>query len=429
MFPTLSKVVHCNPTTSHIKCGVECGVTNLKPKGRHPDKVLSATKVRGVKEPGRYADGNGLYLVVDPSGAKRWMLRTVVHGKRRDIGLGGTKVVSLAEAREKATEYRKIARDGGDPIAIKRRAGKTVPTFKEAAEKVHEGHSKAWKNPKHSAQWINTLVNYAHPHIGDTRIDRIDTPDVMSVLLPIWLDKPETARRVRQRIKTVLDWATASGFRTGENPVDGVSKGLPNQPERVSHHAAMPYGEIPDFILKLRNGVAGPFTKLGLEFLTLTATRTSEVINADWSEIDIENRAWTIPAERMKANRVHRVPLSDRAIEILATVKKLTDGKGFIFQGRSIGRPLSNMAFLKLLKSMDDTLTVHGFRSSFRDWASERTNFPREVCEMALAHSIKDKSEAAYRRGDLFEKRRDLMASWGAFLAGSSADVVSLRAG
>jgi integrase len=386
----------------------------MKSKGRHPERALSAAKVRSLREPGRYADGNGLYLVVDPSGAKRWMLRTVVKGRRRDIGLGGTQLVSLAEAREQAIELRKTARAGGDPVAA-RRAQAAVPTFAEAAQRVHAEHVKTWKNKKHAAQWINTLKQYALPFIGTQRVDQIDTPDVLRVLSPIWLTKPETARRVKQRIGIVVDWAKAAGFRTGENPVAGVSQGLPRQPDRKNHHAALPYDDVPSFVRRLRASDNSEVAKLAFEFLVLTATRTSEVIGMEWSEV--ENDVWTIPAERTKVGRVHRVPLGPRALQILQRAKEVGGGgEGYAFVGRLRGKPLSNMVFLMALRRMGVEITAHGFRSTFRDWASERTNFPREVCEMALAHAVKDRTERAYRRGDLFEKRRELMLAWEEFV-------------
>src|SRR5512132_543476 len=400
----------------------------MKAKGRHPEKALSAVRVRAIKEPGRYTDGNGLYLIVDRSGAKRWILRTVVRSKRCDIGLGGLRLVSLADAREKAATYRKLARDGGDPLAARRKERLTVPTFEQAARSVHAEHSAAWKNPKHAAQWISTLAEYVFPAFGDRRVDHIDTPDVLKVLSPIWLTKPETARRVRQRIGTVLDWAKAAGFRAGENPVAGVSKGLPKQPDSDDHHAALPYAEVPEFIQILRETDASEAAKLAFEFLVLTATRTGEVLGAKWREVDFEQKIWTIPGERMKAARQHVVPLPERCLDILARAKELSGGGECVFPGRSADKPLSNMVFLMTLRRLGLDITVHGFRSSFRDWASERTNFAREVCEQALAHAVKDKTEAAYRRGDLLEKRRDLMASWSAFATGAQADVILLRA-
>ena len=391
-------------------------------KGRHPEKALTAVQVRSLKEPGRYADGNGLYLVVEPSGSKRWLLRTVVQGRRRDIGLGGLSLVPLAEAREKALAYRKIARDGGDPLAERRRAQVTIPTFAEAAETVHAEHRATWKNPKHAAQWITTLRTYANPHLGAKRIDQIETPDVLRALSPIWLTKPETARRVRQRIGTVLDWAKAAGHRSGDNPVEGVAKGLPKQGERDEHHAALPYADVPAFVARLR-GMSGPgeIGRLAFEFLILTAARTGEVLDARWSEINEAEALWTVPAARMKAGREHRVPLSSRAGEVLARAKTLGGGSALVFPGRSGENPLSNMVFLMALRRMSVPITAHGFRSSFRDWAAETTNLPREVAEMALAHAVENRVEAAYRRGDLLAKRRDLMEQWATFCEGRPA--------
>jgi len=384
--------------------------------GRHPDKALSAIGIRALSKPGRYADGNGLYLTVDPSGAKRWVLRTVVHGRRRDIGLGGLRLVSLAEAREKAYEYRKIARQGGDPLAERRSARQQVPTFDEAARSVHHDRSAAWRNSKHAAQWLSTLSQYAFPMIGSRRVDQIGTPDVLRVLSPIWLAKPETARRVRQRIGTVLDWAKAAGFRSGDNPVEGVALGLPKQPDRAGHHAALAYREVPSFLARLQETRISEPAKLAFQFLVLTATRTNEILGAQWSEIDLEGSTWTIPAERTKISRPHRVPLSPRAVEVLKRARELLADATLVFPGNRADRPMSNMVFLMALRRMGVNATAHGFRSAFRDWAAECTSYSHEVCEMALAHTIKSKAEAAYRRGDLFEKRRELMADWSSFI-------------
>lgn len=364
--------------------------------GKHPEKALTAIQVRQLKEPGRYADGNGLYLVVDPSGAKRWLLRIVVKGKRTDIGLGGLSVVTLAEARDMALEYRKIARSGGDPLAARRLATKTVPTFKNAAETVHDEHKASWSNGKHRQQWINTLVQYAYPTIGDRPADQIGTPDVLKILGPIWLTKPETARRVRQRIQTVMAWAKAAGHRTGDNPVEGVTQGLPKQGGKDSHYAALPYADVPGFITKLKQTGSDDSAKLAFEFLILTATRTSETLKAKWDEIDLDAKLWTIPASRMKAKRIHRVPLSTRAVEVLKSAKLLSGQSAYLFPGRSLKAPLSNMTLLQILRRMQIPVTAHGFRSSFRDWAAETTNFRPEVAEMALAHTIENKVEAAY---------------------------------
>lgn len=385
-----------------------------KPVGRHPEKALTAVQVRAFKQPGRYADGNGLYLVVDASGAKRWLLRTVVQGRRRDIGLGGLSLVSLAEAREAALTFRKVARAGGDPIADRSKARAVVPTFAEAAESVHAEHQRSWKNAKHQAQWISTIKTYATPIIGEMRIDQIETPDILKVLSPIWLTKPETARRLRQRLGVVMDWAKTAGHRSGENPVSGVAKGLPKQQDRAVHHRALPYSEVPGFMTALRSG-GTTASRLALEFLILTATRTGETLGARWEEVSFEQAVWTIPADRMKAGRPHRVPLTERAVGILKIARAQNKDGKWVFATEGADKPLSNMALLALLKRMKLDVTTHGFRSSFRDWASETTNFPREVAEMALAHTIESKVEAAYRRGDLIEKRRELMTAWSIF--------------
>ena len=372
-------------------------------------------------------DGNGLYLVVDPSGAKRWLLRTVVHGKRRDIGLGGLSVVSLAEAREEATRLRGIARKNLDPLLERNRERQVVPTFAEAARQVHASLSPTFRNVKHRQQWINTLVQHAHPVFGDRQVNHIETADVLKALNPIWLKTPETASRVRQRIRAVFDWSKASGFRSGDNPVDGLARVLPKQPTSQRHFAALPYKDVPAFITALQDTGAGTSVKLAFELMILTATRTSEVLKARWAEIDLKTKTWTVPAERMKGKRDHRVPLSDRCIQILKEAKSVSDGGPFVFPGRSPEHPLSNMCFHMALRRMEWTdCTPHGFRSSFRDWAAERTNSPREVCEAALAHVLSNKTEAAYNRTDLFKKRRKLMDSWSVFATQSSGKVVEI---
>ena len=398
--------------------------SSIHQNGCHPDRALSTLKVKSLKRPGRYCDGNGLYLFVEPSGAKRWVLRTVVQGRRRDIGLGSARLVTLAEARDAARVNRRLAREGGDPLAERAKAKRIVPTFAEAARAVHKERAPGWRNDKHKSQWINTLEEYAFPAIGGLRVDQVQTPDVLKILSPIWLSKYETARRLRQRMKTVFDWAKASGYRSGDNPVDGVDRGLPKRPDRIAHHAALPYDEISKFVRTLRETECGEQTRLAFEFLILTAARTSEVLQAQWTEIDLERKCWTIAASRMKAGREHRVPLTGRMIEILERAKKLSGGSAFVFSSRDPNASMSNMVFLMALRRMEVAVTVHGFRSAFRDWAAERTNYAREVCEMALAHSIQDKTEAAYRRGDLFEKRRALMNAWTAFITTSPGQVV-----
>jgi integrase len=385
-----------------------------KPRGRHPHQKLTAVRVRSAKEAGRYADGNGLYLVVEESGAKRWILRTVVHGRRRDIGLGSTRLVELADARVKALQLRRLARSGGDPLAAKRRERRIVLTFKEAAKRVHESHASTFKNPKHRAQWLASLQADVFPVFGDHSVESIEPSDVLKALNPIWTTKPETARRLKQRIKVVFDWAKASGYRSGDNPVDGVTKVLPKVRQAAVHHAALPYKDVPEFVQELREATAAEPIKLAFEFLILTAARTSEVLGARWDEIDRHTKTWTVPADRIKAGREHRVPLSARCLEILQRAEELKDGGPYVFPGRSPRAPISNMAFLMVLRRLERTdITAHGFRSSFRDWAAETQRFtPREVVESALAHVVKNKTEAAYFRSDLFELRRELMASW-----------------
>lgn len=398
--------------------GTKVGMS--KRHGQHPDKELSALKVRQVSEPGRYPDGNGLYLVVSNTGAKRWLLRIVVHGRRRDMGLGSVSLVPLAEARELALRYRKAARDGGNPLDERRKARNVVPTFAEAARLVHAESEATWKNKKHVQQWINTLETYAMPMIGDMQLNHIQSADILRVLSPIWLDKPETARRVRQRLSTVFDWAKAAGHRSDGNPVDAIERGLPKQAGKKEHHKAMPYADVPAFIQRLqRSDSRGRIARLAFEFLILTATRTSETLLAEWPEIDAAAAIWTIPADRMKAGREHRVPLSDRAQAIIAEMRQFGLDTPFIFPGTKLTKPMSNMVFLTMLKRMDVPVTAHGFRSSFRDWVAETTTYPNELAEMALAHTVKDRVEAAYRRGDMLERRRDMMDEWSTFCATS----------
>ncbi len=399
--------------------GIKDQIKMPKRAGRHPEKALTAVAVRAAKA-GRHADGNGLYLEVDASGAKHWLLRIVIQGKRRDIGLGSVSLVSLAEARETAVAMRKAARTGGDPLADRRAARRVVPTFKEAAESCHKEHKDGWKNDKHAAQWLTTLETYAFPQLGQLKVDEIGMPEVRDVLLPIWLEKPETARRVRQRIGTVLDWATTKGLREGENPVRGVAKGLPRQNEAVEHFAALPFTEVAAFLSRLRTTEqASPMVKLALEFLILTAARSGEMRGAIWREIDLGAKLWTIPAGRMKAGKTHVVPLAPRVVEILQEARVLArkpdDPDALVFEGSKPDKPMSDMTFTMLLRRMKLDATAHGFRSAFRDWTSEMTSTPRDVAEMALAHTIKDKVEAAYRRGDLLEKRRTLMEQWAQF--------------
>ncbi len=390
--------------------------------GAHPEKALSAAFVRSVKEPGKYFDGHGLFLKVDASGAKRWVQRITIRGKRTELGLGSTSLVSLAEARETALGNRKTARQGGDPLRAKREA-LAVMTFEEAARKVHAINLPSWRNEKHGQQFINTLATYTFPRIGRIRVSEVTTADVLGVLQPIWLQKPETARRVRQRIGMVMKWAVANGWRQ-DNPAEAIAQALPKHDRTPVHRKSLPYSEVAGCIAAVQASRAGRVTKLALEFLVLTATRSGETRLATWQEIDLSKAEWTIPAERMKAKRAHRIPLAPRALEILEECRALEDGSGLVFPSTRYGRPLSDMTLSKLLKELGFAAHVHGFRTSFKTWAQERTNAPREVSELALAHGIQDKAEAAYARSDLFEKRRALMERWAGYLGQYSKNIV-----
>ena len=399
-----------------------------KRRGRHLRNDLDAKKVAALIRKGatgRHFDGGGLHLLVKQNGAASWVLRVSSNGRRRDLGLGGADSVALADAREAARQLRATIKAGGDP-ADERRKLRKVPTFEQVARSVHVEHSPSWRNRKHAAQWLSTLQTYAFPEIGHLRIDLVGVPEVLRVLGPIWLSKPETARRVRQRLRTVLDVARAAGHRVGENPVGPVlAKALPRQTARAGHHTAMPYTDVPALVSRLdAPDEPGEITRLALRFLILTAARTSEVLGARRSEIDHDAAVWTIPAERMKAGREHRVPLSAPALLIVGRACELSADQDLLFPAARFGKPLSNMVLLMLLRRLGVEATAHGFRSSFRDWTAETTGFPSEVAEMALAHSIADKTEAAYRRGDLFEKRRALMDAWGTFASKSSGNVV-----
>lgn len=379
---------------------------------------LTVKRVAVERKVGLHGDGGGLYLQVSPGGSKQWILRTVVHGRRRDIGLGGVSYINLAAAREEARRLRAIARKGGDPLADRRREHMT---FEDAARRVHAMHKRSWKNGKHQAQWINTLKTYAFPHVGAKRIDTVGTADVLTVLTPIWTEKHETATRVLQRLSAVFDWAKSAGHYPHENPVTGVRRALPRVRAEVSHHTALPWVELPGFMeaLAAREAVSA----LCLRFLILTATRSGEAREARWSEI--EGAVWTIPAVRMKAGKPHRIPLAAPALEVLDRVRGLDDN--LLFPGQRAGKPLSNMVFKALFTRLGhDTLTAHGFRSTFRDWASERARAPREVAEAALAHTTGNAVEQAYARSDLFERRVELMEEWGRFANGTEAEIVSL---
>ncbi|MFB9127401.1 site-specific integrase [Paraburkholderia dipogonis] len=388
---------------------------------------LSQLTVAKTTKPGLYADGGNLYLQITSAGVKSWLFRYMRKGKPRGMGLGPVHTIGLAEARALALTCRRQLLDDIDPIdarEAKRKAETTAAadeiSFQHCAEKYIEAHRTGWKNAKHADQWTNTLTTYAYPIFDSRSVAAIDTTLVMKVLEPIWATKTETASRLRGRIESVLDWATVRGYRTGENPArlkGHLDTLLPKRSrvQKVTHHPALPYADLSAFMPKLRaqEGTAAR----ALEVLILTATRTNEVIGATWSEFDLDEGVWTIPAERMKMRKEHRVPRSARAIALVKMQQEVKRGD-YVFPGRRDKSPLSNMAMLQLLERMKrDDITVHGFRSTFRDWAGETTHYPREVCEAALAHGIKDKAEAAYARGDLFVKRAALMQDWANFCA------------
>ena len=385
---------------------------------------LSALFVRSVSEPGKYHDGGGigLYLRVDRSGAKFWVQRIMVNGKRRELGLGSPPVTTLANVREAALENKRMVRAGTDPLKAKREA-RAVPTFEQAAYKVYELNKPTWSNAKHAAQFISTLQTYAFPKIGQLKISDVATGDVMAVLTPFWTIKPETARRVRQRIGTVMKWAVAQGF-CDYDPAQSVKEALPKQSKVQKHRKALHYSEVAGCIAAIKSSNAGDTTKLALEFLILTAARSGEIRNARWDEVNLEVSpawpcpVWSVPAAHMKAKRAHTVPLPNRAIAILIHAKGLSDGSEFVFPGTSQGKTLSDMTLSKLVKQLGFDADVHGFRTSFKTWAQERTDFANEVSEMALAHTIQNKAEAAYARSDLIEKRNQMMDQWAEYLAG-----------
>ena len=401
------------------------------------NNALTATAVKHAK-PGRHGDGGGLFLLVKPTGMRSWVFRYQVGGKVRDMGLGsaaGPGAVPLAEARTKVVDLLRNVRSGVDPLGDReRRAVESAAkaelekvqaiSFKTVAAAFIAANEAGWRNAKHRAQWASTLESYAYPHFGDTPVADIGTSHVMAALEPIWTKTPETASRVRARIESVLDYARARDWRTGENPArwrGHIANMLPRAAKiaKVEHHAALPWREIGAFVDDLRKRPA--VAARALEFTVLTAARTGETLGAQWSEIDINAKLWTVPAHRMKAGRQHRVPLSTAAMDLLTEMAKLRtsdDEAAFVFPGARAKRPLSQMSMLMLMRRMGRRdLTAHGFRSTFRDWAAEATDYPNEMAETALAHLVSDQVEAAYRRGDMMERRRAMMEGWARFCA------------
>lgn len=401
-------------------------------------KQLTAVKVSALRTQGLHADGDGLYLQITGTGAKSWIFRFKVNGRARDMGLGPLSSVSLAEARQKAAECRRLRLGGSDPIetrrsqqASERLAEARSTSFREAAEQLIASHERGWRNEKHRQQWRNTLATYAYPVLGDVGVGAVDTGLVLKVLEPLWRTKPETASRLRGRMERILDAARARGQREGENPCrwrGHLDTLLPKRSkvQTVQHHRALPYRELPALMVELRS--LDGITPRALEFTILTAARTGEVIGSRWSEIDTDQRTWTVPASRMKGGKPHTVPLSSRAISLLLDLKAIQLSE-FVFPGAKRNRHLSNMAMLMLLRSIRPRITVHGFRSAFKDWCAEQTNYPNFVSEAALAHVVADKVEAAYRRSDLIERRRKLMEAWCRYCHPYQANVVQLRGG
>ena len=395
-----------------------------KPRGRHPDKALSAAFIRSAP-PGRHCDGQGLYLVVQPTGTRSWVQRIVVRGRKRELGLGSTALVSLAEARERAVSNRKLAREGGDPLAEKRRV-EGMPTFADAAARVVEQKRAGWRSPLHARTWLHSLERHAFPRIGSRPVSEVASADVLEVLTPIWHVKVQTARNVRQRISAVMEWAIAMNLRS-DNPCDRLGPVLGKQNEVVRHMRALPHREVAAAISTVQASDAAEAVKLAFEFLVLTAARWGEVRWARWTEMDTSARVWTIPATRMKAQREHRVPLCRRAVEILDAVRTLGDGAGPLVFTNGDGDPLEEKVLRRLLERQRVPAVPHGFRSSFRDWAAEETEHRREVIEAALAHIVGNKVEAAYARSDLFERRQRLMDEWAEYLYRLHSSADSLR--
>ena len=384
-----------------------------KPRGRHPDKALSVAFIRSAP-PGRHCDGQGLYLVVQPTGTRSWVQRLVIRGRKRELGLGSTALVSLAEARGRALSNRKLARSGGDPLAEKRRAER-MPTFADAAARVIEAKRAGWRSPLHARTWLNSLERHAFPRIGSRPVSEVASADVLEVLTPIWHVKVQTARNVRQRISAVMEWAIAMNLRA-DNPCDRLGPVLGKQNEVVRHMRALPHRDVAAAVATVRASDAAKAVKLAFEFLVLTVARWGEVRFATWDEMNTAGHVWTIPAARMKVNREHRVPLCGRAVEILDAARRLGDRPGPLVFTNGGGEPMDEKVLRRLLERLRVPAVPHGFRSSFRDWAAEETEHRREVIEAALAHVVGNKVEVAYARSDLFARRRRLMDDWAGYV-------------
>ena len=389
---------------------------------------LTSLAIKKLKTPGRYSDGNNLYLKIEDTGSRRWILRLTINGKRRDMGLGSFSFINLADARELASQYNKLAKSGIDPIQERLKEKGQQITLKECTYKVHALNKPIWKTDLLARQWINSFEHHVFPIIGHLTISQIQSVDIMNVLTPIWNTKHDTAKKLKQRLRVVFKWCRAQGYFTGDNPVELAEMALPRLKLNKKHHKYLPYDQLPDFIKKLKDTPIILSNKLAIEFAILTAGRTSEILKAQWDEIDFSNKLWTIPKDRMKANKEHIVPLSDRSIAILKESQKNYPNAKYIFPSElNLEKPLSsNTMLFAIQKRMNTNVTTHGMRTSFKVWASEVTNFQNEVSEMALSHSIPNKVEAAYRRGNLLEKRRLLMQCWVDYLYKANADVIKL---
>jgi integrase len=398
--------------------------------------MLTVLKIKSLSKKGLYHDGSGLYMQINPSGSKSWIFRFMLRSKSRSMGLGPTQLVTLSEARMKAHTMRRLLLDGIDPIEHRKEERKVhvkviVPSFDECADTYITEHEQTWKNDKHKAQWRSTLKMYASPVIGKMPVNEVEDHHIKSILVPIWQSKHETASRLRGRIESVLDWATVHKFRKGENPARWkghfeIMFAKLSKAKAANHHPALAIGEMPQFMTNLQiqqgNGARA------LEFLILTACRTGEVMGAQWSEFNLAEHYWLIPRERMKAAKEHKVALSKQAVKIIEAMRSDVNVSRYVFVGNKGDKPLSNMAMLMLIRRMNyEELTSHGFRSTFRDWIAEKTQYPHELAEMALAHSIGNKVEAAYRRGDMFEKRIQLMQDWADYCYGEKNETYSDR--
>lgn len=419
----------------------------IKPAGRHRAQQLTVRQIEALTKPGKYQDGGGLVLKVNNSTSKQWILRCSIKGQknkdgkplRKEYGLGSLKQVSLSQARELARQYVSCAREGRDP-AHELRNKTNIPDFETVAREYVAMRLKqpadkgGWRNEKHRNQWVTTLERYVYPHIGQRRIDQITTPEIVMFLTPLWLEKEATARRIKQRVALVFQYAKGKGVLTAENPVNDVSATLrPNRNRKRKHHAALDYRELPQFMQWLRDVEKPAMSRLALEFTILTVARTGETVGARWNEIDTDKALWSLPASRMKAGEPHRVPLSPRCIEILNYLRPVTVHSGWVFQGRTYGKPINEVSMLQMLKSHDFEFTVHGFRSCFKIWADETTSFSHAAVEKCLAHAVASQTEAAYSRGELLDKRTEVMAAWASYalslVDAGTTNVVSISTG